>query len=304
MVLLEYCVVCGSDSLVRYATDRIYLIRTLKEFVHYDEFGREQGAGVRQKSEDLVNLLTNPAMLAEARRNKKLPGWSRNSTADICHISEYPGNTLAIEGPPRNDPDDAELQRAIEESKRTAAAEEERRKRNQSEDGFFNNLANLKHQPVIHKEGIKTIEYITEVRAVPYQQQPQVRAIPYESQQSPKLQQRSQSYELPYEERKTIMPPPAAENPFLNKPQILMLPEANPFDNEVVEASPNTDPFREIPQEAPMQQYSIPMPQQRTRSHTVGDMSMGAKPVLPANLTPQFSANRTDPRHDPTYRPG
>ena len=267
--------------------------------MHYDEFGREQGAGVRQKSDDLVNLLTNSNMLAEARRNKSLPGWSRAS-AEVPRIAaaEYPGNALpAIEAPP----EDEELQRAIEESKRTAAAEDERRKRNQSEDGFFNNLASPKSQPVPHGKGLKTIEYITEVRTLPTSNQPQ---------KPVKLQQRSQSYELPYEERKAIMRSTspkqvaAADNPFLNKPQILLLPEANPFQNEV-EASPNSDPFHEIPQQAPiMQQYSVPMPQQRARSHTVGDMSMGAKPVLPANLTPQFSANRNDPRQDSTYRPG
>lgn len=82
-----------------------------------------------------------------------------------------------------------------------------------------------------------------------------------------------------------------------------MLTEANPFENEI-EASPNTDPFHEIPQQAPLEQYNIPIPQQRTRSHTVGDMAMGAKPVMPANMTPQFSANRKEPKRDPSYRPG
>ena len=296
--------VCGSESLVRYATDRIYLIRTLKEFVHYDEFGREQGAGVRQKSEDLFNLLSNLGTLAEARRNKTLPGWSRTQLQlGAPNGAQYPGNVPAIEAPP--EAEDSELQRAIEESKRTAALDEERRKQRRSEEGFFNNLASPKSQPMNHngrKGGVTTVECITEYRALPYEQP---RTITYQSPQEqvkPIQQPRSYSYELPCEERKAIAPPPK-ENPFLNKPLPLMLTEANPFENEI-EASPNTDPFHEIPQQAPLEQYNIPIPQQRTRSHTVGDMAMGAKPVMPANMTPQFSANRKEPKRDPSYRPG
>ena len=41
--MLEYCVIFGSEAIVNYAKDSIYTIKTLKEFIHIDEKGRDKG---------------------------------------------------------------------------------------------------------------------------------------------------------------------------------------------------------------------------------------------------------------------
>ena len=43
LVVLEYCVIFGSEAIVHYAKESIYTIKTLKEFIHIDEKGRDKG---------------------------------------------------------------------------------------------------------------------------------------------------------------------------------------------------------------------------------------------------------------------
>jgi hypothetical protein len=40
---LEFCTIFGSEGMVQYAKDIIYTIKTLKEFIHIDEKGRDKG---------------------------------------------------------------------------------------------------------------------------------------------------------------------------------------------------------------------------------------------------------------------
>lgn len=90
LVLLEYCICCGADPVVNYARESIYVIKTLKEFQFIDEFGKDQGANgkkikfnylVRQKSREIVALLSDEERLAEARRTKSLPFQQRPNSA-------------------------------------------------------------------------------------------------------------------------------------------------------------------------------------------------------------------------------
>ena len=43
LVVLEFCVIFGSEAIASYAKDSIYTIKTLKEFIHIDEKGRDKG---------------------------------------------------------------------------------------------------------------------------------------------------------------------------------------------------------------------------------------------------------------------
>lgn len=43
LVVLEFCVIFGSEAIASYAKDSIYTIKTLKEFIHLDEKGRDKG---------------------------------------------------------------------------------------------------------------------------------------------------------------------------------------------------------------------------------------------------------------------
>ena len=48
-MVLEFCVIFGSEAIVSYAKDSIYTIKTLKEFIHIDEKGRDKGVLGRRR---------------------------------------------------------------------------------------------------------------------------------------------------------------------------------------------------------------------------------------------------------------
>lgn len=97
MVVLEYCVIFGSEAIVNYAKDSIYTIKTLKEFIHIDEKGRDKGIlgkitwiiiieafifVVREKSKDLVELLSDESLLAQCRLSGHLPNYTRPKSTE------------------------------------------------------------------------------------------------------------------------------------------------------------------------------------------------------------------------------
>src|ERR1700733_13942309 len=75
LILLEYCICCGADPVVQYAQESMHVIKTLKEFQVTDEFGKDNGACVRQKCREIVAMLSDEGRLAEARANKSVPLW-------------------------------------------------------------------------------------------------------------------------------------------------------------------------------------------------------------------------------------
>ncbi len=132
LLVMEYCIICGSEAFVRYAKDTIYVIKTLKEFQYIDDKFQDRGALVRQKSRDIVALLQNESMLAEARRNKTVPQPNIERSRSSSPLSK------ASNKQPQGNPYDDQLMQAIEESKKTAA--DEARRRASGDDAFFANL--------------------------------------------------------------------------------------------------------------------------------------------------------------------
>ncbi|KAK9389056.1 hypothetical protein V1515DRAFT_619634 [Lipomyces mesembrius] len=142
LVLLDYCLHVGSENVVRWAKDNLYIIKTLREFQYVDEEDRDQGINIRTKAKELTLLLHDDERIRAERANTSFmrdkmgrPGddmfrsdrLSRPSRGDRFE-PERPGrperrrrNTAA------DDENDEDLQRAIEESKATAQEEEARR---------------------------------------------------------------------------------------------------------------------------------------------------------------------------------
>lgn len=130
LTVLDYLLHAGSENVVLYFKDNLYIIKTLKEFQYVDEDGKDCGANVRQKAKDISNLLTDAGRLREERRN-------RASMRDRM-IRGHPSMEEDEEGvgrgsdaaPPRrsraNDRDEDELRRAIEASKKTLVEEQAR----------------------------------------------------------------------------------------------------------------------------------------------------------------------------------
>jgi epsin len=131
LTVLDYLLHAGSENVVVYFRDNIYIIKTLKEFQYVDEYGKDQGANVRQKAKDITNLLTDEARLRQER-------LSRANMRDrmLGQPEQEDGNDEPPIQLPRGDENharrangalgDDELRRAIEESKRSLAAEQAR----------------------------------------------------------------------------------------------------------------------------------------------------------------------------------
>jgi epsin len=68
LTVLDYCLHQGSENVVIYFRDNLYVVKTLKEFQYVDEDGKDQGANVRQKAKDITNLLIDESRLREERR--------------------------------------------------------------------------------------------------------------------------------------------------------------------------------------------------------------------------------------------
>ncbi|WWD02611.1 hypothetical protein V865_000651 [Kwoniella europaea PYCC6329] len=135
LTLLDYCLHAGSENVVIYFKDNIYVVKTLKEFVYVDDTGKDVGANVRQKAKDITNLLQDDARLREERRSRgamrdRMLGNIENSGLrghDDYGEPRSPARETPRPKPNRNRNEDDDLQKAIEESKRMSEDEAKRR---------------------------------------------------------------------------------------------------------------------------------------------------------------------------------
>ncbi|KAF8629727.1 hypothetical protein AX15_003305 [Amanita polypyramis BW_CC] len=133
LTVLDYCLHQGSENVVIYFRDNLYIIKTLKEFQFVDEEGKDQGANVRQKAKDITSLLQDEARLREARRQRALMrdrmirGVDTGLEGDNGHEDENKyrrdGGRSSLSGT-RPSRDEEDLQKAIEESKKSHATDE------------------------------------------------------------------------------------------------------------------------------------------------------------------------------------
>ncbi|KAG2181136.1 hypothetical protein INT43_008718 [Umbelopsis isabellina] len=126
LTVLDYCLHVGSENVVLYAKENAYVVKTLREFQHIDDTGRDVGGNVRQKAKEISSLLMDDARLAEERSSRN---QMRDRMAGVDNImAEYqlprgdrrgsfdrPG----YQKPERND-EDSDLKRALDESRRLA----------------------------------------------------------------------------------------------------------------------------------------------------------------------------------------
>lgn len=133
LTVLDYLLHAGSENVVIYFRDNLYVIKTLKEFQYVDEYGKDQGANVRQKAKDISNLLMDEARLRQERRSRanmrdRMIGNGRDdSQHELENENENVSRRSRSLPPTRRRggaEDDDELKRAIEESKRSLAEEQ------------------------------------------------------------------------------------------------------------------------------------------------------------------------------------
>ncbi|KAI9302400.1 hypothetical protein BJ944DRAFT_185162 [Cunninghamella echinulata] len=139
LLLLDYCLHVGSENVVSYAKENLYVIKTLKEFQHIDEIGNDVGTNVRRKANDIVNLLQDTNRLKDQRKKRK------EIRDKIANVSDYISEVAAApkdnntDTTKNNDDENgtdyySELKFALKESKRLAAEEEQKRKQGEDDD--------------------------------------------------------------------------------------------------------------------------------------------------------------------------
>ncbi|KAI1674241.1 eh domain binding protein epsin 2 protein [Pyrenophora tritici-repentis] len=135
--VLDYCLHEGSELVVTWARKNIYIIKTLREFQHTDEDGRDVGQNVRMAAKELTSLILDEERLRAERADRK--SWKSRVTG----IEEYPGGGHRVpdhgdgrhprNGDPRRnrrtEEEDLELRLALEASKNEAEEERKRRER-------------------------------------------------------------------------------------------------------------------------------------------------------------------------------
>ncbi|KAI6024256.1 hypothetical protein EDC04DRAFT_2725853 [Pisolithus marmoratus] len=133
LTVLDYLLHAGSENVVLYFRDNLYIIKTLKEFQYVDEDGKDCGANVRQKAKDITNLLADAGRLREERRSRaNMRDRMLRGTPGYDDEEEEPSTRRSSGGqPPRknrtaNNKDEDDLRRAIEASKRSLAEEQSR----------------------------------------------------------------------------------------------------------------------------------------------------------------------------------
>lgn len=134
--MLDYLLHNGSENVIIYFRDNLYIIKTLKEFQFVDEYSKDQGANVRQKAKDITNLLQDESRLREERRNRASmrdrmvrgnQGEGSENDVDNENVARRGQRGQGGQGG-RNTRDDDEMKRAIEASKRSLADEQAKTK--------------------------------------------------------------------------------------------------------------------------------------------------------------------------------
>ncbi|CUM57026.1 uncharacterized protein AC631_03696 [Debaryomyces fabryi] len=133
LTVLDYLVRYGSEKCVLWSKDNLYIIKTLREFIHFDEAENDQGAVIRVKAKELVSLLRDDERLQHERElaARAQNGYGNRSGRDRRNRRGSRRNTVnSNNSRPATADDDEELQKALEISRVTA--EEEARRKNQN----------------------------------------------------------------------------------------------------------------------------------------------------------------------------
>ncbi|EPQ53119.1 ENTH-domain-containing protein [Gloeophyllum trabeum ATCC 11539] len=120
LTLLDYLLHAGSENVVIYFRDNLYIIKTLKEFQYVDEYGKDLGANVRQKAKDITNLLQDEGRLREERRSRAHMRDRMVGRAGEEEDENTRRRSRSVPPARRTNKEDEDLRRALEESKRMA----------------------------------------------------------------------------------------------------------------------------------------------------------------------------------------
>ncbi|GIY58522.1 clathrin interactor 1 [Caerostris extrusa] len=109
LLLLGYLVRNGSERVVTSAREHIYDLRSLENYSHIDEFGRDQGINVRQRTRDLIEFIQDDDKLREERKKAKKAKdkYVGMSSESMGFGGKFGGNGSGNQLNPFNDLDDS-----------------------------------------------------------------------------------------------------------------------------------------------------------------------------------------------------
>lgn len=299
--MLDYCLHVGSENVVLYAKENVYVVKTLKEFQHVDELGKDVGANVRQKAKDITNLLTDDNRLKEERRQRQGMRDRMANISDYLNESVRNNNTapneryneegdlkkaiaeskrLAAEEAKSRQQNDAELQKALELSQQEAL-EKERKNKEKLEKENFDNLFNPAATAVNPYQQLEWTQ-TTATFNNPYQQQQQVNPYLQQQQQQQLLQTQMTGFQQPlnYQQQQPLQAQMTGFPSF----QTSMVTGTNPFSqlnnsNAIVTQEQKFD-YSELV-------FGQPKPQQQQQQPT------SSQSFFPPSNAPNFSAVNT-----------
>ncbi|KAI9431683.1 ENTH-domain-containing protein [Lactarius psammicola] len=166
LVVVEYLLHSGSPKVAQYFRDNIYIIKTLTEFQHTDDSGRDVGQDVRVRARELSRLLADDKSLAETRSRRK----QMHDRMAGRRVGENANEEKQRPVPPRKQPsqEEQDIQRALKLSEQEEA-ERRRRLKEQGKD------SSLFDDP---KAAPSNLIDLTVDESQPWQLQPQFTSIP------------------------------------------------------------------------------------------------------------------------------
>ncbi|OMJ25154.1 Epsin-3 [Smittium culicis] len=118
LILLDYMLRYGSEQVVSYSKQNLYIVKTLKEFQFIDEAGRDRGLNVRQKAKDVTDLLTDLDKLNKIRSgNSKGP---RNNPSESSYARSSQPSSYSASNVQSTNEEERQLRLALKESEKDA----------------------------------------------------------------------------------------------------------------------------------------------------------------------------------------
>ncbi|KAI8910061.1 hypothetical protein DFJ77DRAFT_115460 [Powellomyces hirtus] len=145
LTLLDYLLHTGSEAVITYARENIHVIKTLKEFQFIDDDGKDQGANVRQKCKDITALLADETRLREERQTRA------DMRGRMTGLDQFPGIRSGGNDQSAFYNEDRELQKALEESRKTARQDESRRTAGDKEEEELQRALELSEKEAIER---------------------------------------------------------------------------------------------------------------------------------------------------------
>merc|ERR1712066_902646 len=91
LLLLDYLIKNGSERVVTSAREHVYDLRSLENYTHVDQNGKDQGINIRHKVSDMLEFIQDDDRLREekkkAKKNKdKYIGMSSDMSYDLVEL--------------------------------------------------------------------------------------------------------------------------------------------------------------------------------------------------------------------------